>query len=183
MQKLLGKTMDKLYRSCSVFHQESNKIEFEFLWFMYDFLGFLQDSAKRVHYWRFGFAPRSLGIFQLLHICPQFSQKTLERSKLMQLGPCPWGRPGSPESGGSGGVLAGEGVREEGELNGDQFIAVVWAMTPAAMRLMEGVGGGRCVWASGEAQRKAGQHGMLWAPMWPRQGVLKVSRPKEWAER
>jgi hypothetical protein len=34
--------------------------------------------------------------------------------KSMQFGPCPWGRPGSPESGGSGGALGRGRVRGEG---------------------------------------------------------------------
>jgi hypothetical protein len=44
---------------------------------------------------------------------------------------------------------------------------------------MEGVGGGLYVWAFGEIRRKAGQHAMLRAPIGPRQGVGKVTRPKE----
>jgi hypothetical protein len=38
MHKLSGKSIDKLYKSCSVFHQESNKIGF------FIFLNFIQFS-------------------------------------------------------------------------------------------------------------------------------------------
>jgi hypothetical protein len=38
MQKLSGKSIDKFYKSCSVFHEESNKIEFAFFRCFYDFL-------------------------------------------------------------------------------------------------------------------------------------------------
>jgi hypothetical protein len=52
MQKLSGKSIDKFYKSCLLFHQESNKIEFAFFlifsWFSTD----LQVSAKHKHYLR-----------------------------------------------------------------------------------------------------------------------------------
>jgi hypothetical protein len=46
MQKLSEKTMDMFHKSCSVFHNYSNKIEFAFFWFLYNFLRILQESAK-----------------------------------------------------------------------------------------------------------------------------------------
>jgi hypothetical protein len=36
--------MVMLYKSCMVFHKESKKIKFEFVWFFYDFLCILQNS-------------------------------------------------------------------------------------------------------------------------------------------
>jgi hypothetical protein len=58
--------MDMLYKSCSDFHQESNKIEFAFFWFPYDFLRILQESANRLHYLRICFARRSSEVFDFL---------------------------------------------------------------------------------------------------------------------
>jgi hypothetical protein len=45
--------MYMLYKSCSVFHQESNKIGFEFFWIFYSLLRILQESANQQHYWRY----------------------------------------------------------------------------------------------------------------------------------
>jgi hypothetical protein len=42
--------MVMLYKSCSIFHKETNKIEFEIFRFIYDVLQVLQDSAKLLHY-------------------------------------------------------------------------------------------------------------------------------------
>jgi hypothetical protein len=105
MQKLYGKTMDMLYKSCSVFHQESNKIGFAFLCIFYDFLWNLQESAKQHHYSRFEFSARPLKVFSDSHICPCFALKTPERSKALQLGPWPKGRRGRPEFRRAGDVL------------------------------------------------------------------------------
>jgi hypothetical protein len=46
MQQLSGNSLDKFNKSCSALFQESNKIEFAFLRFLYDFLNILQESAK-----------------------------------------------------------------------------------------------------------------------------------------
>jgi hypothetical protein len=46
MQNLSGTTIDMLYESCSVSHQESNKTGFAFFCFFYDFLRIFQVSAK-----------------------------------------------------------------------------------------------------------------------------------------
>jgi hypothetical protein len=47
-------------KSCSSPHQESRKIKFAFVWFSYDFLENLQDSAIWIYYWRCAYAPRPL---------------------------------------------------------------------------------------------------------------------------
>jgi hypothetical protein len=60
MQKLLGNNLDKFNKSCSTFHQESNKIKFAFFRIFYYFLYILQDSAKTNYYLRFGFSARPL---------------------------------------------------------------------------------------------------------------------------
>jgi hypothetical protein len=44
MQQLPENNLDKFNKSCSTFHQESNKIGFAFFWFFYNFL---QESAKK----------------------------------------------------------------------------------------------------------------------------------------
>jgi hypothetical protein len=87
MQKLSGQTMDMLYKSYRVFHQEYNKIGFAYFWFFKNFLRILQDSAERVHYWSCGFTPWSLETFDSLQMCPWFTQNTLERNQSLQLGP------------------------------------------------------------------------------------------------
>jgi hypothetical protein len=45
MQQLSGKSIDKFYNSCTVFHQESNKIEIAFFRIFYNFLCILQEPA------------------------------------------------------------------------------------------------------------------------------------------
>jgi hypothetical protein len=44
--------MNILYKSCGVFHKESNKIRFAFFLFSYDFLCILQESAGMLYYLR-----------------------------------------------------------------------------------------------------------------------------------
>jgi hypothetical protein len=56
MQKLSGTSSGKNNKSCRIFHIESNKIGFPFLWFFCDFLRILQESAKWLYYLRFTFA-------------------------------------------------------------------------------------------------------------------------------
>jgi hypothetical protein len=66
--------------SCSIFHNESNKIGLAFFWIFYDVLHILQISAKRIYYWRCIFATRPLEWF-----------------RTAQLGPSTHGTAGSPE--------------------------------------------------------------------------------------
>jgi hypothetical protein len=40
-------------KSCSTLHDESNKIEFAFFWFFYDFVWILQNLAIHNYYWSF----------------------------------------------------------------------------------------------------------------------------------
>jgi hypothetical protein len=49
-------------KSCSIFHNESNKIEFAFFWIFYDFIENLQDSSNWEYYWSFNFADRPLEV-------------------------------------------------------------------------------------------------------------------------
>jgi hypothetical protein len=59
MQKLSWKTMDMLYKSCSVFHKESNKIGVAFIWIFYEFSKFqlngftIEDSILQTGPWNF----------------------------------------------------------------------------------------------------------------------------------
>jgi hypothetical protein len=46
MPKILGNRLGKNNKSCRIFHNESNKIEFAFFLISYDLLRILQDSAK-----------------------------------------------------------------------------------------------------------------------------------------
>jgi hypothetical protein len=60
-------------KSCSIFHNKSNKIEFAFVWIFYDFLRILQVLENWIYYWSCSFAPRPL-----------------ERFSPLQCGPWPW---------------------------------------------------------------------------------------------
>jgi hypothetical protein len=91
-------------KSCISFHNESNKIEFAFFWIFYDFLRILQVSAIHNHYLEIHFAPGALEIFKTLHPCPCCALKSQQRNGVMQLGPRPWGRHGSADSGETGGT-------------------------------------------------------------------------------
>jgi hypothetical protein len=81
---------DKFNKSCRVFLQESNKIEFAFFLIFYNFLCILQVSAKHIYYLRNRLSLRSLEISTLLQICPRFTLKTLERLQTLQCAPWPW---------------------------------------------------------------------------------------------
>jgi hypothetical protein len=52
MQTLPGTSSGKNNKTCRIFHHESNKIEFAFFWFLYDFLRNLQESTKHKYYLR-----------------------------------------------------------------------------------------------------------------------------------
>jgi hypothetical protein len=90
MQKLSGKSMVVLCKSCRIFHNKSKQIGFVFFWFFYDFLRSLQDSAKPFYYWSFHFTPGSLDVSTDSQPCPPFTQNTLERKRKMQCGPWAW---------------------------------------------------------------------------------------------
>jgi hypothetical protein len=58
MQKLSGTSSCKNNKSCGIFHNESNKISFDFFLFFYDFLHNLQESGKSLYYLSYQFAGR-----------------------------------------------------------------------------------------------------------------------------
>jgi hypothetical protein len=74
-------------KSCGMFHHESNKIGFTFLWIFYDFLRNLQESAKWLYYLRIIFAAGSLESFGILQICPWLTKNTLETLDSLQCRP------------------------------------------------------------------------------------------------
>jgi hypothetical protein len=99
MQKLSRNSLDKFNKSCSVFHEESKKIEFTFFWVFYYFLGIWQESAKLGTLFKIHFLPRSLELSQLSQICLYFTKTTPERVGCLQCSP--WGLGGGrPKSGG-----------------------------------------------------------------------------------
>jgi hypothetical protein len=108
MQKLSGNSFGKNNKSYSTFHQESNKISFALLWFVYDFLRNLQVSAKGQTLFKNPTFTQAPGTSQFSPIHPQFTQNSPRRRK-MQLGP--WGnrRRSSPESGEAGGAPGRKG--------------------------------------------------------------------------
>jgi hypothetical protein len=53
MPKISENSSDKNNKSCGIFHNESNKIEFAFFWIFYDFLRILQVSTIPNYYLRF----------------------------------------------------------------------------------------------------------------------------------
>jgi hypothetical protein len=63
MQKVSGKTMVMLYKSCRVFHKESNKIEIAFFCFFKKFLRIFQESARHQVLLKIPFATGSLELF------------------------------------------------------------------------------------------------------------------------
>jgi hypothetical protein len=75
MQKLSGKSMAMLCKSCRIFHSKSNKIGHVFVWFFYEFLRIIQDSAP---------SPRSRR--------DRFTNMPLGRKFRLQLGPWRHGR-------------------------------------------------------------------------------------------
>jgi hypothetical protein len=90
MQKLSGTSLGKNKKSCRIFHNKSNKIEFAFFWFFYDFLRILQESAKWLYYLRFTSAAGSLESFRFLQICLYFADKTPECFLTLQCHPWGW---------------------------------------------------------------------------------------------
>jgi hypothetical protein len=82
MQKLSWKTMDKLYTSCRVFHQEYDKLGLAFFWFLYD----LQVSTKLLILFKMQVTRRSSKLFKGSQMCPQFAPKPSERYKFPTIG-------------------------------------------------------------------------------------------------
>jgi hypothetical protein len=88
-----------LYKSCRVLHQKSNKIGFAFFWFLYNFLGILEDPANSSTLFKKQVTRRSRETLISLQISPCFALRPLERKVSSQLGPSAGWRRGWPESG------------------------------------------------------------------------------------
>jgi hypothetical protein len=122
MQNLSVKSMVMFYKSCRVFHKETNKTGFAFFWFLCEFLWNLQDSAKSINYLRFPFACRSLETFQPSQPCPRFAYNTLERSQDSQCGPWAMGAAAQSEfRWGARRTWPGEGRGRDKGLTYDRF--------------------------------------------------------------
>jgi hypothetical protein len=85
MQKLSGKIMVMLYKSCSVLHKESKKLGMHFYDFFYDFLCILQESAKLQTLFKNQFSNRPLGSFQIHKYT-----LALQISPWKEVSPCNW---------------------------------------------------------------------------------------------
>jgi hypothetical protein len=103
MQTLSRNSSGKNNKSCSTFHQESNKIGFAFVWFFYDFLRIFKDSAKALYYLRIQLLHRPLELSADSQPYPCFTFRTLERVQMLQCGLWPMVGGGSPEFRRSGG--------------------------------------------------------------------------------
>jgi hypothetical protein len=153
-------------KSCSIFHNKSNKIGFAFFWILYNFLCILQIPAKGIHYWRYNFATRPL-----------------ERFRTVQLGPSTHGTAGSPEirrlrrccrlGNGSGSHACSPRVGWRS-----------WLGRRSCRRGVSAVAGGGC--RGGSGIRRGGAHGrqyVTWAgSTGPRGESGTVCRRREWAE-
>jgi hypothetical protein len=105
MKHLSVNSSGKNNKSCSTFHQESNKIGFTFFWILYDFLWILQESAKHMYYLRFTFATRPLTIL-IPHDGTLGSCKTPWKESIScNVAPGGGGRRGQPEFRRAGGAL------------------------------------------------------------------------------
>jgi hypothetical protein len=87
MQKLSGKSMAMLCKSCMTVHTESNKIGLALFLFFCNFLRIFKDSATTLYYLRIQLSHRPLELFSLLQIGPWFMKKTLERMRETQCSP------------------------------------------------------------------------------------------------
>jgi hypothetical protein len=111
MPKISRDWLGEYNKSCSIIHNHSNKIEFAFCWFFYDFLEILQVSAIRLILLKMCFAPGPLGRFKTLQPGPRLALKSLYRNGTKQLGPRPWGRRGSADSSEADGAPGRAGER------------------------------------------------------------------------
>jgi hypothetical protein len=157
MRKLSGKSIDKLYQSYSVCYHESNKIEFAFFWFFYDFLCILQDSAEHKYYLRNYFACRPLESFDSLQICPYFSQRLLGKNFASQLSPWPWPAADRPKSGEPVARVAGE---KTGKWPGAHH-ASVWGWRRGGDGIGEWARRRRSLVAAGARLRRTGGLGLV----------------------
>jgi hypothetical protein len=89
MQKLSGNSIDKFYKNCSVFTRNPTKLIlqfFNFLRFSTQFTNFSQNT-NTIQETDFS---QPLELYDSLHICPYFSQRTLEVFPGLQCGPRTW---------------------------------------------------------------------------------------------
>jgi hypothetical protein len=70
MQKLTGISSGQNNKSCGIFHHESNKISFAFLWCFYDFLQNLQETAKALLLLELPLCRKALGKISFLAMWP-----------------------------------------------------------------------------------------------------------------
>jgi hypothetical protein len=131
MQKLSGKSMVALYKSCRVFHQESKKIEFAFLWFFYDFIWIFQGSAIMPFLFKNQTARGSLELFSDSQVYHWFASKPLERLKALQCGPWPWPAAARPQFR-RGARRTWPGKRPEGR--GSSLATGLWPQTGRKLR-------------------------------------------------
>jgi hypothetical protein len=101
-----------LYKICRIIHKETNKIEFAFFLFLYDFLRILQDAAKGLTLFKNLVFTKVPGKFSTSQKCPCFTLRPLGIKLTLQLGP--WGgaaavRPNSGEADDRGRPGAGRG--------------------------------------------------------------------------
>jgi hypothetical protein len=89
MRKLSGKSINKLYKSCSVFHQESKKLDLHFSEFSTIFYRIYKIQHLHPRSRRNGFANRS----------SDFADRPSERKFRLQLGPWRHGRRRELDSG------------------------------------------------------------------------------------
>jgi hypothetical protein len=161
MQKLSATTPGKNNKSCGIFHNESNKIDFAFFWFSYNFLHNVQESAKALYYFRFIFAA---GPWKVLD--SYIYTLTLQIGPQQNSNPCNWvlgdgsGGPAEipagdrriPAGGQQGSGLGPTRVRFVGMVGGEEPPAVgrtgVWRWwplrlpAPASLRPGKATGGG-----------------------------------------
>jgi hypothetical protein len=159
MHKLLGKSIDKFYKSCSVFHPESNKIGFAVFCFF--------QVLLEIH-----FTARSLELFKGLQVYPCYADGSLERIGNSQLSP--WASAGgSPakirRTGGRVQLGAGGGTAC-GSLGLDSQAWTGQDCSRRAQTVAQG-GAGRCGFKSGEGQAKSVSAGVVEAPRDARGGV------------
>jgi hypothetical protein len=175
--------MFKLYKSCSVFHMESNEIKFTFFWFFYNFLQILQGSTKLQTLFKNQVSKRSLELFCPLQIYPRLAFKPLERLKSPQCGPR--GQPTARLAG----FWRGWRRSQPGEWENATRCSprarwwpkmgqrrLRWACTTTQ-------GGGGCYeQCSNEVKKDVGQLATAWAFMGSKGGVRAVGRHWQWAE-
>jgi hypothetical protein len=135
LQKLSGKSIGKFYQSCSVFHQESNKIGFAIFRFFYDFLWIflsLSKSPLLLKIWFYTETPKS---FQKLTSIPLVHRKAPGKKKRKAIGSLAMGRwrlrpiPGEPAAGSVGEIVGGGGACG---LTLSRFVTGVGAERPPA---------------------------------------------------